>query len=595
MYILGISCFYHDSAAALIKDGVLLSAAEEERFTREKHDFGFPHKAIEFCLNNAGISCNDIDYIVFHEKPFKKFERILKTVIKTYPRSSGVFARAMKNWFSEKLWIKTIIRQELDIDLEKILFCEHHLSHAASSYLLSGYEESAILTIDGVGEWATATLGRGYKNEIEIFKQIDFPNSIGLLYSAFTAFLGFKVNEGEYKVMGMAPYGTARFKDKILDNMVTIHADGSFDLNMKYFSYPYSTHKSYSKKFEKIFGDPKPVDEDFFTSDFEYPAYFDKKPDNYDELCRSNQYYADIAASIQSVVEDIILKQADYLYTLTNSKKLCIAGGVALNSVANGRLLRESKFDEFFIQPAPGDSGAAIGAAFYIYNTVLNKKRIFTLEHSYWGEEFSNDEILSFLRQNNIDFEYIENTGLLLDKTADMIKNEKVIGWFQGRFEWGPRALGNRSILADARSEKMKDIVNLKIKFREPFRPFAPVILEEKLQDYFEIKNPDQSPLRFMLMVLPIKPAMRASIPAVDHTGTGRVQTTRREWNPRYYGLIEKFNQKTGVPILLNTSFNLKGEPIVTTPQNAYNTYSRSGLDALVMGNYIVRKSKDQE
>ncbi|MCG2711215.1 MAG: carbamoyltransferase [Candidatus Omnitrophica bacterium] len=590
MYILGLSCFYHDAAAALIKDGKLIASTEEERFSRKKHDSGFPEKAINFCLEFAGISSEDLDFVVFHEKPFLKFERILKTVIRTYPQSAGSFSEAMKNWLAEKLWIKNIIRQKLEIDSEKILFTEHHLSHAASTFLVSPYDEAAILTIDGVGEWATGTLGIGRDNKVNLFKQIIFPNSLGLLYSAFTAFLGFEVNEGEYKVMGMAAYGKPRFRKKILENILKLHDDGSFNLNMDYFSFHYSAARSYSKKFEQLFGKPRAINADFFTYGFEFPSYFGEKPENYSELCTENQFYADIAASIQAVTEEIILKQAVYLYKQTNMKNLCLAGGVALNSVANGRLLREGPFKNIFIQPAPGDSGAAIGAALYVYNHILGHKRSFILEHAYLGKEYTDEQILAFLNKSDIPFRRFDTDSELIDFCVSAIEQAKVIGWFQGRSEWGPRALGNRSIIADARNKDMKNIVNLKIKFREPFRPFAPVIKESELENFFNVENKTLYPFRYMLMVLPIKEEKRKLIPAVDHEGTGRVQTITKTWNPLYYQLVEKFAQKTGIPLLLNTSFNLKGEPIVNSPQNAYNTFMNSGLDLLVLESFVVER-----
>lgn len=595
MYILGLSCFYHDAAAALIKDGKIIASTEEERFSRKKHDFGFPEQAINFCLEFAGISSDKIDYVVFHEKPFLKFERILRTIISTYPLSAGVFSEAMKNWLAEKLWIKHIIRQKLDIDTDKILFTEHHLSHAASTFFISPYEQSAILTIDGVGEWATGTIGTGSKNKINLFKQINFPNSLGLLYSTFTAFLGFAVNEGEYKVMGMAAYGKPRFKEKILKNILKLHNDGSFELNMEYFSYHYSANRSFSKKFEQLFGKPRNIDADFFTSSFEYPEYFGEKPENYEQLCKQNQFYADIAASIQTVSEEILLKQAIYLHEQTKMENLCLAGGVALNSVANGRLLREGPFKNIFIQPAPGDSGAAIGAALYLYHHVLENKRNFVLENAYLGKEYSDEQILNYLNNSSIAFRHFKDQDELIEFCVDAIEQSKVIGWFQGRSEWGPRALGNRSIIADARNKDMKNIVNLKIKFREPFRPFAPVIKENELSNFFHIKDKHLYPLRYMLMVLPIKEEKRKLIPAVDHVGSGRVQTITEEWNPLYYKLVERFGQKTGIPLLLNTSFNLKGEPIVNSPQNAYNTFINTGLDLLVMGNYIVEKTENKD
>ncbi|MBI4845928.1 MAG: hypothetical protein HY810_05595 [Candidatus Omnitrophica bacterium] len=552
MYILGISCFYHDSAAALIKDGRLICAAEEERFSRKKHDFNFPQKALDFCLEFAQIKTEDLSFVVFHEKPFRKFERILKTIIQAYPRSSSVFAEAMKNWLMEKLWIKDIIKEHLNISSEKILFVDHHLAHAASAFLLSPFEESAILTIDGVGEWATAALGTAKGNSICLLKQIEFPHSLGLLYSAFTAFLGFEVNEGEYKVMGMAPYGKPVFYDKIITNLINIHEDGSFELNMDYFAFHYSTQKSYSKKFEQLFGKPRPLESRFFTADTEFPVYFGEKPSDYEQGCLENQHYANIAASIQKVLEDIILKQATCLYKLTGHKKLCIAGGVALNSTANARLLQEGPFEELFIQPAPGDSGAAIGAAAYVYNSVLGNKRTFIMEDSYLGKAYSNEQIRIFLENKKVKFQYIPKDDTLIRATIDAIIDGKIAGWFQGRFEWGPRALGNRSILADPRNPGIKDIINSKIKFREPFRPFAPVILEEELENFFEIKN-------------------------------------------LYHGLVKYFGKKTGVPILLNTSFNLKGEPIVNSPENAYNTFIESGLDMLVLGSFIIEKENHEK
>ncbi|MFH2137036.1 MAG: carbamoyltransferase [Candidatus Omnitrophota bacterium] len=590
MYILGISCFYHDAAAALIKDGQLVCAAQEERFTRKKNDSGYPKNAISFCLEFANISANDLDYVVFYEKPFQKFERILKTIINTYPRSCGLFTIAMKNWFNQKLWIKNIIKERLNISEDTIFFTDHHAAHAASSFLLSPFKEAAILTIDGVGEWATATMGTGKETQIQLIKQLNFPNSLGLLYSTFTAFLGFKVNEGEYKVMGMAPYGQPKYTDKIFDKIVTLNTDGSIKLNMKFFAFPYSVKKSFSREFVKLFGNPRPVDQHFFTADTGFPAYFGTKPGNFEKLKGINQHYADIAASIQKVTEEIILKQAHYLHKITGLDNLCVAGGVALNSVANARLINEGPFKEIFIPPSPGDSGGAIGAALYLYNCLLNHPRKFTLEHAYWGKDYSNEEVGEFLKNKSIPFTYFSNNSELINKTVEAIMQQKVIGWVQGRFEWGPRALGNRSIIADPRNAEMKDIVNLKIKFREPFRPFAPVILEEELHTYFKVSNENQYLFRFMLSVLPILEEKRRFIPAVDHKGTGRVQTILQEQNPLYYQLIKAFGEKTGIPILLNTSFNVKGEPIANSPQDAYNTFKNSGLDMLVIGNYVIQK-----
>jgi carbamoyltransferase len=592
MYILGISCFYHDAAAVLLKNGILIAAAEEERFSRIKHDFGFPEQAIDYCLKYAGITAKELDHIVFYEKPVQKFERILVTSLQTFPKSWKVFPEALISWLSDKLWVKSIIAESLDVDLDKIMFAEHHLSHAASAFYPSGFDEAAILTLDGVGEWATAASGIGKGTEIILNKEIRFPHSLGLLYSAFTAFLGFQVNEGEYKVMGMAPYGEPKYTDKIYEHLINVADDGSFRLNMEYFSYQHSDEKTYNRKFETLFGKARTPESHFFTSNTRYPTYFGEKPANFEELCKDNEHYADIAASIQRVAEEIILQLVNSLYKESGLKKLCLAGGVALNSSANGRILRETQFDDIFIQPAAGDSGGALGAALHVYHSVLKNPRSFVMEHAYWGQEYSNQEIKAFLDEKHIAYEYVTNDDDLLNKVVDKLVQGKVIGWFQGRFEWGPRALGNRSILADPRSELMKDLVNTKIKFREPFRPFAPVILEEKVEEYFQQgeKAARQSPTRFMLMVLPYKEIKADLVHAVNHMGTGRLQTIKESWNPRYYNLIKKFAEKTGIPVILNTSFNLRGEPIVTSPANAYSTFSKSGIDLLVLGNYIVSK-----
>ena len=591
MYILGISCFYHDAAAALIKDGKLIAAAEEERFTRKKHDFDFPENAINFCLDYAGISGKDLDYVVFYEKPFHKFERILMTTFQNFPKSWKVFREAMITWLGDKLWVKSIIKDKIGVEDNKILFGEHHLSHAASAFYPSPFKEAAILTVDGVGEWTTATMGTGRGTDIKLIKEIKFPHSLGLLYSAFTAFLGFKVNNGEYKVMGMSPYGKPRYIDKIYDNLIKVASDGSFWLNMDYFTYHYSDERTFNSKFENLFGKPRSPEVNFFTSNTRFPSYFGEKPPNYKELCRENEYYADIAASIQRVTEEILLKLVNSLYEETGMKNLCIAGGVGLNSKANGRILRESPFEELFIQPAAGDGGGALGAALHAYHGLMGKPRNFILEHAYWGKDYSESEIKNFLDSNNISYEYFSDDDKLLNRAVDDLVNGKVVGLFQGRFEWGPRALGNRSILADPRSEEMKDIVNTKIKFREPFRPFAPVILEEKTSDFFHGDNiAKQFTARYMLLVMPLKESKADTINAVNHMGTGRLQTIREEWNPRYYQIVKKFGEATGVPVLLNTSFNLRGEPIVNTPENAYSTFSKSGIDVLVMENFLIKK-----
>jgi len=591
MYILGISCFYHDAAAVLLKDGKLVAAAEEERFTRVKHDFDFPHNAIRFCLDYAGISGKELDYVVFYEKPFQKFERILMTTFQTFPKSWKVFREAMITWLGDKLWVKNTIKDKVGVELDRILFGEHHLSHAASCFYPSPFEEAAIITVDGVGEWTTATMGIGKGTEIKLLREIKFPHSLGLLYSAFTAFLGFKVNEGEYKVMGMAPYGRPIYIDKIYDKLIKVAEDGSFWINMDYFSYHYSDERTFNSKFEDLFGRPRNPERHFFTSSTRFPSYFGEKPSNYASLCEENEHYAHIAASIQKVTEEVLLKMANHLYRETGLKKLCMAGGVALNSAANGRILRETPFEELFIQPSAGDGGGALGAALHAYHGLLGKPRNFVMEHAYWGKDYAEDEIKQFLEKHNIPCDYFSDDEKLIDRVVDDLEAGRVVGWFQGRFEWGPRALGNRSILADPRSEEMKDIVNIKIKFREPFRPFAPVILEENINLFFDGDYvAKQYPARYMLLVLPLKEDRAAEIKAVNHMGTARLQTIREEWNPRYYRIVKKFGEATGVPVLLNTSFNLKGEPIVNTPANAFNTFSKSGIDVLVMENFMIRK-----
>lgn len=590
MYILGISCYYHDSAAVLIEDGMLVAAAEEERFTRKKHDFGFPQHAIDFCLRQAAITGQDLDYVVFYEKPLLKFERIMMTTLGTFPGSWSTFRESMITWFSEKLWIKSQILDRLSIPVEKLLFVEHHLSHAASAFFCSPFEEAAILTCDGVGEWTTTALGQARadwdgtgRNEIELFSEVKFPHSLGLLYSAFTAYLGFRVNSGEYKVMGMAPYGQPRYLDKLCQ-LIEVASDGSFVLNMDYFAFHHSTQNTFNGRFVDLFGPPRVHESEFFT-----PR---THPERDGDKARQNQHHADIAASIQHVIEETLLRMARYAHERTGLKRLCMAGGVALNSVANGRILKETPFEEVYIQPAAGDSGGALGAALYVYHALLGKPRRFTLEHCFWGEEYSVDEMRGALDKRGFSYERVEDEEELADITVDALVEGKVVGWYQGRFEWGPRALGNRSILADPRRAEMKDIVNLKIKFREPFRPFAPVVLEERAEEYFDLCELSRHyPARFMLLVTQIPEDKREVIPAVSHVnGSGRLQTIRREWNPRYYRVVEKFGGATGVPVLLNTSFNLRGEPIVNTPSDALNTFSKSGIDLLVLDRFLVRK-----
>jgi carbamoyltransferase len=591
MDILGISCFFHDAAAALLRDGELIAAAEEERFTRKKHDYDFPMHAIDFCLGTGRISGDQLDLVVFFEKPFLKFERLLLTSMQTFPRSRRVFQESMISWLTDKLWIKNLIMRQLNVPESKIIFSNHHLSHAASAFLCSPFEEAAILTVDGVGEWATATYGIGRGTEIKILKEIRFPHSLGLLYSAFTAFLGFEVNEGEYKVMGMAPFGKPRYVEKVW-KLIRQDGDGSFDLNMDYFSFHHSTQNTYNQKFLDLFGPARDSQSLFFTPDSGYPSYFGERPLQYDSLARQNQHYADIAASIQLVTEEVLLKMAVQIQKDSGLKYLCMAGGVALNSVANGRILRETPFEEIFIQPAAGDGGGAIGAALYGQHMVLGKPRHFVMDHAYWGKGYSPDEVDAFLRERDIPHTRFDSDDKVYERVVDALQEGKVVGWFQGRFEWGPRALGSRSILADPRNPQMKDIVNTKIKFREPFRPFAPSVLAERAGDLFALPDPTRHyPARYMLYVVDVKDKARHLLPAITHVdGTARLQTVDQKVSPRYYRLIQTFGEATGVPVVLNTSFNLKGEPIVNTPDEAFSTFSRSGMDMLVLGNHIIEK-----
>ena len=595
MDILGISCYFHDASAVLLRDGEVVAAAEEERFTRKKHDYDFPAHAIQFCLERGGIRSEDLDYVAFFEKPFVKFERILFSTLQTFPRSRRVFQESMVSWMTEKLWIKNLLKEKLGVPQEKILFGNHHLSHASSAFLCSPFDEAAILTVDGVGEWATATYGIGKGREISILKEIRFPHSLGLLYSAFTAYLGFEVNEGEYKVMGMAPFGEPKYLDKVY-KLIRVEKDGSFQLDMDYFCFHYSTDKTFNGKFASLFGPPRDPQARFFTPTSGYPSYFGERPGNYNSLARENQHYADIAASIQVATEETLLTMANYLHRETGLKKLCMAGGVALNSVANGRILRETPFEEIYVQPSAGDGGGAMGAALWAHHMVLGKPRRFVLEHAYWGEEHGRDRIGTFLKDKNIPHERIDDDEKLIGRVVEELEAGKVVGWFQGRFEWGPRALGNRSILADPRRAEMKDIVNTKIKFREPFRPFAPSVLEEKTEAFFDLPEASRHfPARFMLYVVDVKDDKKEVVPAITHVdGTGRLQTVNKSTNPRYYRLIQRFGEATGVPLVLNTSFNLKGEPIVNTPEEAFSTFSRSGMDVLVLDHCVIAKKDNQ-
>ena len=491
----------------------------------------------------------------------------------------------MRTWLLDKLWIKSLLARSIGIDSERVLFSDHHLSHAASAYFCSPFDEAAVLTFDGVGEWATTTMGLGRGNDLKITKELHFPHSIGLLYSTFTSFLGFEVNEGEYKVMGMAAYGAPRFVDKVW-KMVRPHDDGSFWMDPAYFAYHRSTRRVYTPKFLKLFGKPRERTVPFLTP-FSGPASHSSK-----RLCDYNQYYADIAASIQLVTEELILKLAREVQRETGLKRLCLAGGVALNSVANARILRETPFEELYVQPSAGDGGGALGAALFAWHCALGNPRRFVMDHAYWGQGYSNGEIQAAIAHRGFRYDCIEDESRLIDLTVDLLASAKVVGWFQGRFEWGPRALGNRSILADPRRPEMKDVVNEKIKFREPFRPFAQAVVAEAAEQYFKLgSSVDVSPTRFMLMVVPTREDKQDDIAAVNHMGTARVQTVHPEVSPLFHGLIGRFGEATGVPVVLNTSFNVQGEPMVNTPDDALSTFASSGMDTLVMGNFVVAKS----
>lgn len=580
MYILGISCYYHDAAACLLKDGEILAAAQEERFTRKKHDDSFPANAIKYCLDYAGITSTQLDYIGFYDKPLVKFNRILETFISVAPKGVRLFTVAMPIWLRQKLWIKDLIRKELEYDGE-IIFTEHHQSHAASAFFASPFEDAAILTVDGVGEWTTTAYGYGSGNEITLTHEIKFPHSLGLLYSAFTQYLGFKVNSGEYKVMGLAPYGKPVYYDLIMENMIDLKDDGSFKLNMDYFAYTYA-QQMISDKLIELFG---------------YPP---REPES-----KIEPHHFDIAMSIQRVTEEAMLRMANHLFEETGLRNLCLAGGVALNSVANGRILRETPFEDVFIQPAAGDAGGALGVATFIWHSILGNKRSAIkikknnpntigpekdmMQNAYLGPEYSNEEIKKFLKEKEIIYTELDGEDLL-KRTAEIVVDKRVVGWFQGRMEWGPRALGNRSILADPRDKEMQDIVNLKIKFRESFRPFAPTILLDKASEYFEFDR--QSP--YMLLVTQVRETKKV-IPAVTHVdGSARLQTIAREDNPLYYDLIDEFYKITGVPVILNTSFNVRGEPIVCTPEDAYTCFIRTKMDNLVMGNFLLNKEEQK-
>ena len=594
MWVLGISCYFHDSAAVLLRDGELVAAIQEERISRRKHDPGFPSQAIAFCLEQGGIGAADLDFVAFYEKPLLKLERLLMTGLGSFGRSYSVFREATLAWTKQRLWIKDRILRELEVAADKVLFVEHHMAHAASAFFASPFRDSAILTVDGVGEWATATMGSGTAdwdgggvNRIHLTHEMRFPHSLGLLYSVFTDFLGFEVNEGEYKVMGMAQYGKPRFLDQV-HRVARLAGDGSLILDMDYFAFHQSSTRNWKPKFLRVFGEPRQAQSEFVTEGTGGAA--DRA------TMAASQHYADIAASIQRFTEDAMVKMANHLSASTEKASLCLAGGVALNSMANACLLRETPFRELFVQPAAGDAGGALGAALYVWHVLLGKPRKFVLEHAYWGRSAKEPEIAQLLEKQGTRFRTFVHEDDLVTFVAARLLEGKVVGWYQGRDEWGPRALGNRSILADPRRAEMKDIVNRKIKFREPFRPFAPVVPESCAAPLFDAPREtlQQYPARYMLLVLPWKEDAAARVPAVSHAGTGRVQTLRSEWNPRYHALVQRFSAEAGVPVLLNTSFNLRGEPIVSKPQDAWNTFQNSGLDLLVLENFVIGKEGTQ-
>jgi carbamoyltransferase len=590
MNILGISAYYHDSAACLVKDGQIVAAAQEERFTRKKHDASFPINAVRYCLKAGAISAEALDYVCFYEKPFLKFERLLETYLEYAPLGIRSFIKAMPVWLKKKLWVRELIAGELGFK-GKILFPEHHQSHAASAFFPSPFEEAAILTMDGVGEWATSSLAVGEGNRIRIIKEIRFPHSIGLLYSAFTYYTGFKVNSGEYKVMGLAPYGEPRFKEVILKELIDLKADGSFRLNMKYFNYGAGLTMT-NGRFHRLFGAPP------------------RRPES-----KITQREMDLARSIQDVTEEVMIRMARHAREITGKKNLCLAGGVALNCVGNGKILKERIYDHIWIQPAAGDAGGALGAALVGWHEYLRNERrpepSDSMKGSYLGPEYGDDEIQSFLDNQNAVYEKLDKEALI-ERTADIVAEGHVVGWFAGRMEFGPRALGARSIIGDARNAKMQETMNLKIKFRESFRPFAPSVLHEKAADYFEIDKP--SP--YMLLVAPVRElyrramsseeerlfgidklnVARSTIPAVTHVDySARVQTVESKTHGLYYDVIKKFDEKYGCGVIVNTSFNVRGEPLVCAPDEAYRCFMRTHMDYLVLGSYLIDKRRQPE
>ncbi len=592
MNILGISAFYHDSAAALVVDGRIVAAAQEERFTRRKHDHRIPVNAIEYCVKEAGIGIADLDYVGFYDKPFLKFERLLETYLSYAPAGLRSFIKAMPVWLNEKLHIPRELNRALKKGYRgRYVFTEHHESHAASAFFPSPFEEAAVLTLDGVGEWATASYGVGRGNRLDLLAELRFPHSLGLLYSAFTYFTGFRVNSGEYKLMGLAPYGEPKYADLIRDKLIDLRDDGSFRMRMEYFNYCQGLTMT-SPKFERLFGGPPRSPESPIT-----------------------EREMDIAASIQKVTEEIMLRCARHVHRETGMKNLCLAGGVALNCVGNGHILREGPFENVWVQPAAGDAGGALGTALFIWHQLLGNDRTVSPRDSQHGSllgpRYAGDEIQSFLDGKGAKYERYDDEGALVARVADLIASEKVVGWVQGRMEFGPRALGGRSILGDPRSRAMQSVMNVKIKFRESFRPFAPSVLEEDVDQFFDMRPREQSP--YMLMVAPVKEsrrkvvngegtpaigldklkAYRSEIPAVTHVDfSARVQTVDADRNRRYHMLLSAFKAKTGCPLVINTSFNVRGEPIVCTPQDAYRCFLGTNMDALVLEDFVLLKDQ---
>jgi carbamoyltransferase len=592
--ILGISAYYHDSAAALVIDGRIVAAAQEERFTRKKHDPEFPKQAVNFCLEEAGLTIRDLDYVGFYDKPLLKFERLLESYLACAPAGFKSFLAAMPVWLRGKLYLPGLMRKELGGEYKKrFVFTEHHESHAASAFFPSPFESAAILTVDGVGEWATATIGRGRGNRIELLQELRFPHSLGLLYSAFTYFCGFRVNSGEYKLMGLAPYGQPKYVDLIYDKLIDLKPDGSFRMNQSYFNYAAGLTMT-SAKFDRLFGGPPRQPETPLT-----------------------EREMDLAASVQVVTEDIMLRMAQHARELTGEANLCLAGGVALNCVSNGKILKKRIFDDLWIQPAAGDAGGALGTALFIWHQLLGNERKPEADDSQsgtlLGPAYDDDEIESILKRLGAAYDRYDDEELY-DQVADLLADEKVIGWFQGRMEFGPRALGSRSILGDARSPRMQSVMNLKIKFRESFRPFAPAVLEEYVDEYFQVPAGQQSP--YMLLVAPLAedkrlPASeaaetltgidklkvcRSQLPAITHVDfSARIQTVDPRRHGKKYHLIKRFHAKTGCPVVINTSFNVRGEPIVRTPQEAYRCFLATNIDALVLGNCVLRKERQAQ